>query len=157
MKASRKIFFITLLFVLLFLIGCIPLVIVLFMAQTLFIRLVIALSGLVWGVLTVGYVWFRTGYTHLWHEWRYDIHRHRLVRARRRNHEYQLLYDTYPLSLRRWEQHCLHKNYSPEKTIGLALGVSQEEWAEREAFRQQKARDKVAFPQPFVGADGKLI
>ncbi|MBQ0160584.1 MAG: hypothetical protein MJZ99_10910 [Bacteroidales bacterium] len=138
MKASYKILLITLLLLLIFAIGCIPLVIVLFMYQTLFVRTIIALSGLVWGVLTIYYVWSRTRYTRQWHLWRYERRYKRLTRHRRRHPDYMALYSQYPKSLRRWEQHCLHKGYAPDKTIALALKVSPSEWAEREAFRQQQ-------------------
>ena len=59
-RTPVKILLLTLFFALIIVIGFIPLTIVLVMDQTLFIRILIAASGIIWAILTVNFISFKT-------------------------------------------------------------------------------------------------
>lgn len=72
-RTPVKILFLTLLFILIMVIGLIPLTIVLAMDQTLFIRILIAAAGIIWAILTVNYISFRSEYWKKWRQWRHEL------------------------------------------------------------------------------------
>ena len=68
---SSKIALITLLYLVLIALGGFMVFIALNMYQLLVIRIIIGASGVVWAVVSIWYVWFRTDYSRLWRKLRY--------------------------------------------------------------------------------------
>lgn len=143
-RTPVKILLLTLLFVLIIVIGFIPLTIVLVMDQTLFIRILIAASGIIWAILTVNFISFKTEYWKQWRKWRHERRHTRMKHGFERYPEYMELRQKYPLALRRFEQHNRHRKHplKEKEMVKQALAVSEEEWAAREEFRRQAREEK---------------
>ena len=146
-RTPVKIALLTLFFLLMILIGAIPVWIVFNMAQTLFIRIIIGLSGPIWAIVTITIVASRSEYSKLWHKWRHEREAKQMSQARSLYPEYQRLYQLYPRSIQRYEQHWRHhrkdKNAQTlEELIESALEISEEEWAKREEFRRQAREER---------------
>lgn len=137
MKLRSKIALITLSYFVLMAIGYILVFVALNMDQTLFIRFLIGGSGVVWAIISIWFVWFKTDYSRLWRELRYRRQYKNIHNIRSINPDYYALYQKYPHSIRRHERHCIHHHISPQEMIEKALRVPEEEWAAREAFRTQ--------------------
>lgn len=146
-RTPVKIALLTLAFVLIFIIGLIPLWIVLHMLQTLFIRILIAASGIIWAVLTVYFIAFKTEYTKLWRQWQHELEYQKRRHDREKYPEYMALREKYPLALRRYEQHNRHRKHplKEKELVKRALEVSEEEWAAREEFRRQAKKEKENY------------
>ena len=143
-RTPVKIALLTLAFALIFVIGLIPLTIVLAMDQTLFIRILIAASGIIWAILTVSFISFKADYQMLWRQWRHEKRHSRMKHIFEKYPEYMALRKKYPMSIRRYEQHNRHRKHplSEKEMVRQALEVSDEEWAAREAFRRQAKEEK---------------
>ena len=68
-RTPVRIALLTLSFIIIGVVGLIPLVIVLFMAQTLFIRILIAASGIIWAIMTIFFISFKSDYSTMWKRW----------------------------------------------------------------------------------------
>ena len=143
-RTPVKILLLTLLFALIIVIGFIPLTIVLVMDQTLFIRILIAASGIIWAILTVNFISFKTEYWKKWRQWRHERRHTRMKHGFEQYPEYMELRQKYPLALRRFEQHNRHRKHplKEKEMVKQALAVSEEEWAAREEFRRQAREEK---------------
>ena len=64
--------------------GYILVYIALNMYQTMFIRVVIGAAGVLWGVITVVWIWLASDYTKLWKSWLNEMKGSRMQRARKR-------------------------------------------------------------------------
>ncbi|MBO4599305.1 MAG: hypothetical protein J5641_01060 [Bacteroidales bacterium] len=139
-----KLALITLAFALIIVIGLIPLTVVLVMDQTLFIRILIAAAGIIWAILTLSYVSFKTDYWKMWRQWRHELKHQKMSHEREKYPEYMALREKYPLAIRRYEQHTRHRKHriSEKEMIEQALKVSEEEWAAREEFRRQANEER---------------
>ena len=145
---SSKIALITLLYLVLIALGGFMVFIALNIYQLLVIRIIIGASGVVWAVVSIWYVWFRTDYSRLWRKLRYrhqykDIHNLRTL-----DPDYYALYQKYPHSIHRHERHCIHHDISPDEMINTALQIPEEEWAAREEFRNQGLSQSNSKPTP---------
>ena len=116
-RTPVKILLLTLLFALIIVIGFIPLTIVLVMDQTLFIRILIAASGIIWAILTVNFISFKTEYWKQWRKWRHERRHTRMKHGFERYPEYMELRQKYPLALRRFEQHNRHRKHPLKETV----------------------------------------
>ncbi len=143
-RTPVKIALLTLLFGIIIVIGLIPLTIVLVMDQTLFIRILIAASGIIWAILTVNFISFKTEYWKMWRQWRHERRHARMKHGFERYPEYMALREKYPMALRRYEQHNRHRKHplKEKEMVRQALSVSEEEWAAREEFRRQAKEEK---------------
>ena len=148
-RTPVKILLLTLLFALIIVIGFIPLTIVLVMDQTLFIRILIAASGIIWAILTVNFISFKTEYWKQWRKWRHERRHTRMKHGFERYPEYMALRQKYPLALRRFEQHNRHRKHplKEKEMVKQALAVSEEEWAAREEFRRQAREEKKTYSE----------
>ncbi len=142
-----KILLLTILFIVILVIGLIPLSIVLVMDQTLFIRILIAASGIIWAVLTVGYLLMRTEYFKKWRQWRHERRHLKMKQGFEQFPEYMALKQKYPLAIRRFEQHNRHRKHplSESEMVAQAMQVSEEEWAAREEFRRQAKEERNSY------------
>lgn len=138
MKLPVKITLITLTYFLLMAMGYILVFVALNMDQTMFIRILIGGSGVVWSILSIWFVWFKTDYGHLWRKQKYRRQYKNIHKLRGLDPDYSALYEKYPHSIRRHERHCIHHDISPDEMIRTALEIPEEEWAAREAFRTQE-------------------
>ena len=145
-RTPVKIALLTLLFALIFVIGVIPLTIVLVMDQTLFVRILIASAGIIWAILTVSFISFKSDYQMLWRQWRHEKRHSHMKHVFERYPEYMALRQKYPMSIRRYEQHNRHRKrpLSETEMVKKALAVSEEEWAARVEFRKQARKEKHA-------------
>jgi len=139
-----KIALITVLYFVLLALGGFMVFIALNMYQTLFVRVLIGASGVIWAVVSVWFVWFRSDYSRMWRKLRYrrqyqDMHNLRTI-----DPDYYELYQKYPHSIHRHERHCIHHDISPEEMINTALEIPEKEWAAREAFRNQNRTEATA-------------
>ena len=149
LKTPARIALLTSLFVLLALIGLIPVWIVLNMAQILIIKIIIGVSGPLWAIITIIIIASRTEYRKLWRRWRHEREATMMADARSLYPEYQKLYKQYPLAISRYEQHWRHhkdeKNaMSLDELIEAALLIDEEEWKRREEFRKQSRQERHA-------------
>jgi hypothetical protein len=142
-----KILLITILMIAVLVVGFIPLTLVLIMKQTLLIKVIIATSGILWAIFTDIFLWNRTDYIQIWHQWRHDIKHQKQRSIREKYPEYMALREKYPLSIRRYEQHTRHRKekISEEQMIENALKVDEKEWAEREAFRREAKEERDSY------------
>jgi biopolymer transport protein ExbB/TolQ len=150
-RTPVKIALLTLLFALILVIGFIPLTIVLVMEQTLFIRILIAASGIIWAILTVHFLSFRTEYLKLWRQWRHERRHSKMKHGFEQYPEYMALRQKYPLALRRFEQHNRHRKHplKEKEMVRQALEVSEDEWAAREAFRREAQEEKKSLTEEY--------
>jgi hypothetical protein len=148
-RTPVKIALLTLLFGIIIVIGLIPLTIVLVMDQTLFIRILIAASGIIWAILTVNFISFKTEYWKMWRQWRHERRHARMKHGFERYPEYMALRQKYPMAIRRFEQHNRHRKHplKEKEMVQQALAVSEEEWAKREEFRRQAKEEKQGHSQ----------
>lgn len=148
-RTPVKIALLTLLFGIIIVIGLIPLTIVLVMDQTLFIRILIAASGIIWAILTVNFISFKTEYWKMWRQWRHERRHARMKHGFERYPEYMALRQKYPMAIRRFEQHNRHRKHplKEKEMVQQALAVSEEEWAKREEFRRQAKEEKLGHSQ----------
>lgn len=146
-RTPVKILLLTLLFALIIVIGLIPLVIVLLMDQVLFIRILIAASGIIWAILTVFYISFRSEYWKKWRQWRHELRHTKMKQGFERYPEYMALKEKYPLAVRRYEQHNRHRKHPLKESemVKQTMQVSEEEWAAREEFRRQAKEEKKHY------------
>lgn len=133
----RKIFLITLAFFFLALIGAIPVVIVMFMGQKMVIRVIIAASGVIWGLLSIFYLWFRTDYGGLWRKLVKKQKRSKIDGRISKDPKYMELKTRYPRAIRRHERHYERRQIGLKQMMEAALEIPEEEWAEREKFLQE--------------------
>ncbi len=133
-RTPVKIALLTLLFILILVIGLIPLVIVLFMDQTLFVRTLIAASGIIWAIMTVIDLISRSDYFRMWRQWRHELRDSKMKHTFEQFPEYMALKQKYPLAIRRFEQHNRHRKHplKEKEMVAQAMQVSEEEWAKRE-------------------------
>ena len=143
-RTPVRIALLTLSFIVIGVVGLIPLVIVLFMAQTLFIRILIAASGIIWAIMTIFFISFKADYATMWKRWRHERRHARMKHGFEKYPEYMALREMYPLSIRRFEQHNRHRRHplSEKEMVKKALEVSEEEWAAREDFRNEAQGEK---------------
>lgn len=146
-RTPVKILLLTLLFALIIVIGLIPLTIVLVMDQTLFIRILIAAAGIIWAILSVNYISFKTEYWKLWRQWRHELRHSKMKQGFEQYPEYMALKQKYPLAVRRYEQHNRHRKHplKEKEMVMQALAVSEEEWAAREEFRRQAKEERTHY------------
>ena len=146
-RTPVKIALLTLLFAIIIVIGFIPLTIVLVMEQTLFIRILIAAAGIIWAILTVNYISFRSEYWKKWRQWRHEVRHDKMKQGIEKYPEYMALRQKYPLALRRYEQHNRHRKHplKEKEMVKQALAVSEDEWAAREEFRRQAKQDNQGY------------
>ena len=137
-----KIVLIPLLFVVLLALGGFMVFIALNMDQLLFLRVLIGASGVVWAIVSIWFVWFRTDYSRLWRRLRYRRQYKNMHKLRTIDPDYYELYQKYPLSIRRHERHCVHHDISPDEMISSALEIPEQEWAAREAFRNENLTEQ---------------
>lgn len=147
-KTPVKIILVTLSFVLMLFIGAVPIWVVVNMDQTMFVRILIGLIGPVWAILTIGYISFRTKYTKLWKALRLKHKKGKFTDACLQSPEYMALKKKYPRAIKRHEQHCIHHKIPAERMIQSALKVSEDEWAEREAFRREAYEERHGSSEP---------
>jgi len=141
---TAKIALITVLYVVMLALGGFMVFIALNMDQTLFIRILIGASGVIWAIVSVWFVWFRTDYSRLWRKRRYRRQYEDMHNLRTLDPDYYELYKKYPHSIHRHERHCIHHDISPEEMISTALQIPEEEWAAREDFRNQSRSEATA-------------
>ncbi|MBQ6068994.1 MAG: hypothetical protein IJK84_05775 [Bacteroidales bacterium] len=148
-RTPVKIALLTVLFGLIIVVGLIPLTIVLVMDQTLFIRILIAAAGIIWAILTVNYVSFKTDYLKMWKQWRREVRHNRMRHSIEQYPEYMALRAKYPMAVRRYEQHNRHREHplSNKEMVERALAVSEKEWAAREEFRRQAQEEKSSYSE----------
>ena len=148
-RTPVKILFLTLLFILIMVIGLIPLTIVLAMDQTLFIRILIAAAGIIWAILTVNYISFRSEYWKKWRQWRHELRHAKMKHGFEHYSEYMALREKYPMAVRRFEQHNRHRKHPLKESemVKQAMQVSEEEWAAREEFRRQAKEEKKQYEE----------
>ncbi len=142
-----KIALVTLALVAVIVLGLIPLSIVMVMWQVLYIKILIAAAGILWGIFTFIWIWNATQYTKLWESWISELKGGRMQRMRENYPEYMELRRKYPISVARHERHCIHRKpkVSYKRMIESALNVSEEEWAAREEFHRQNRAERRAF------------
>ena len=150
-KKQRKIFtrivLLTLLFILLALIGAIPVWIVFHMDQILTIRIIEGVSGPLWAIITIIIIASRSEYFKLWRRWRHEREANMMAETRSIYPEYQKLYEKYPLAISRYEQHWRHHKDETDaptldELISAALLIDEEEWGRREEFRKQARQER---------------
>jgi len=149
-----KIVLIPLLFVVLLALGGFMVFIALNMDQLLFIRVLIGASGVVWAIVSIWFVWFRTDYSRLWRRLRYRRQYKNMHKLRTIDPDYYELYQKYPLSIRRHERHCVHHDISPDEMISSALEIPEQEWAAREAFRNENLTEQESSFSPDTAHSG---
>lgn len=149
-----KIVLIPLLFVVLLALGGFMVFIALNMDQLLFIRVLIGASGVVWAIVSIWFVWFRTDYSRLWLRLRYRRQYKNMHKLRTIDPDYYELYQKYPLSIRRHERHCIHHDISPDEMISSALEIPEQEWAAREAFRNENLTEQESSSSPDTAHSG---
>lgn len=149
-----KIVLIPLLFVVLLALGGFMVFIALNMDQLLFIRVLIGASGVVWAIVSIWFVWFRTDYSRLWRRLRYRRQYKNMHKLRTIDPDYYELYQKYPLSIRRHERHCVHHDISPDEMISSALEIPEQEWAAREAFRNENLTEQESSSSPDTAHSG---
>jgi hypothetical protein len=148
-RTSVKIALLTLAFAVIMVIGLIPLTIVLVMDQTLFIRILIAAAGIIWAILTVNFISFKSEYWKKWRQWRHERRHKKMKHGFERYPEYLALRQKYPMAIRRFEQHNRHRKHplKEKELVAQALAVSEEEWAKREEFRRQAKEEKKSYAE----------
>lgn len=148
-RTPVKILLLTLLFALILAVGLIPLSIVLVMDQTLFIRTLIAASGIIWAILTVNYIAFKSEYWRQWRQWRHERRHSKMKQGFEHYPEYMALKQKYPLAVRRFEQHNRHRKHplKEREMVKQAMQVSEEEWAAREEFRRQAKEERKHYDE----------
>ena len=146
-RTPVKILLITLAFIVMIVVGYIPIFIVLHMYQTLFIKILIASSGVLWAVFSIIWIWAATDYNKLWKSWRSEIKGARMQRMRENYPEYMELRRKYPAAISHHERHCMHRKpkVSYKVMIESALKVDEKEWAAREEFRRQNREERRAY------------
>jgi hypothetical protein len=149
-----KIVLIPLLFVVLLALGGFMVFIALNMDQLLYIRVLIGASGVVWAIVSIWFVWFRTDYSRLWRRLRYRRQYKNMHKLRTVDPDYYELYQKYPLSIRRHERHCVHHDISPDEMISSALEIPEQEWAAREAFRNENLTEQESSSSPDTAHSG---
>jgi len=149
-----KIVLIPLLFVVLLALGGFMVFIALNMDQLLFLRVLIGASGVVWAIVSIWFVWFRTDYSRLWRRLRYRRQYKNMHKLRTIDPDYYELYQKYPLSIRRHERHCVHHDISPDEMISSALEIPEQEWAAREAFRNENLTEQESSSSPDTAHSG---
>jgi len=140
---------ITLLFILIGILGVLPLWIVQHMYQRLIIKVIIAVAGIVWGVGTIIGLWVRWDYTGLWRKMFKQQRKKRQKRGYENSPEYQALLAKYPISVKRHELHY-RKHYphmSSREVIEKALEISEEEWQKREDFHISNLNERKALKE----------
>lgn len=127
--------------------GGIPVTIVMVMRQELYIKILIASAGVLWGIFTIIWIWAASDYNKLWKSWFSEMKGARMQRMRENYPEYMELRRKYPLSLQRHERHCMHRKpkVSYKQMIESALKVDEKEWAAREEFHQQNRAERRAY------------
>lgn len=117
------------------------------MYQAMYIRVIIGAAGVLWGVITVVWIWLASDYTKLWKSWLNELKGSRMQRARKRYPEYMALREKYPLAIARHERHCMHHKppMSYKEMIEEAISVDEKEWAEREAFRRANREERKQY------------
>ena len=149
-----KIVLIPLLFVVLLALGGFMVFIALNMDQLLFLRVLIGASGVVWAIVSIWFVWFRTDYSRLLRRLRYRRQYKNMHMLRTIDPDYYELYQKYPLSIRRHERHCVHHDISPDEMISSALEIPEQEWAAREAFRNENLTEQESSSSPDTAHSG---
>ena len=149
-----KIVLIPLLFVVLLALGGFMVFIALNMDQLLFLRVLIGASGVVWAIVSIWFVWFRTDYSRLLRRLRYRRQYKNMHKLRTIDPDYYELYQKYPLSIRRHERHCVHHDISPDEMISSALEIPEQEWAAREAFRNENLTEQESSSSPDTAHSG---
>lgn len=140
-----RLFFVSILMLMMLPIGCITVWVAVNMGQSPLVRILIGAIGPVWSVLTILYVLFFTDYRSQWQELLKGVEQRKFERAIEHFPEYMALRGEFPLSIKKHESYCLKHGIEIEKMVKLALDESHEEWAEREAFRiESKAEHNVA-------------
>ena len=81
-RTPVKILIATLLCVIVIILGMIPVYIALNMYQALFIRILIGAAGVIWAILTIGFILFKFDYFQLWHHWGQEIRHEHMRRVR---------------------------------------------------------------------------
>ena len=127
--------------------GGIPVTIVMVMRQELYIKILIASAGVLWGIFTIIWIWAASDYNKLWKSWLSEMKGARMQRMLENFPEYMELRRKYPLSLQRHERHCMHRKpkVSYKQMIESALKVDEKEWAAREEFHQQNRAERRAY------------
>lgn len=150
---KAKIALITILFIVFIALGAFMVYIPLNMDQTLFVRILIGASGVIWAVVSVWYVWFRTDYGRMWRKLRYRRQYKDMHNLRTLDPDYYELAQKYPHSIHRHERHCIHHDISPDEMISTALEIPEEEWAAREAFRNQNRSEATSTTKTVANLD----
>ena len=144
-----KLALLTLAFLVIIFLGLVPLWIVHFMYQSLFIRVIIAVAGILWGIGTLIGFWIHFKYVDLWRQWFKEIRKKKRKREFQSDDRYVALLEKYPISVKHHELHYRnhHPEMSPKEVIAKALEISNEEWAEREAFHVRNHNERKAFKE----------
>lgn len=158
-RTPVKIALLTLAFIVIGLLGFLPLWIVQHMYQALAIRVIIAVAGVVWGIGTVVGLWVWTDYNGMWKTWRKEIRKKKMNQGYESNDEYMKLRDKYPISVKHHELHYRkhHPHMSSKEIISKALAISDEEWAEREEFHRRNHEERKKYKEnkpPALYRDG---
>lgn len=134
-----KIALLTMAFIVIGLVGLSVLVIAMFLDQTLFVRFLIAVGGILLAILTIFFISLKTDYQTMWKYWRNERRHTRMMHGFEKYPEYMELRQMYPLAIRRYEQDNRHRSHplSEKELVRNALKLSEAEWAEREEFRRQ--------------------
>ena len=148
-RTPVKILLLTILFALILVVGFIPLTVVMVMDQTLFIRILIAAAGIIWALLTVNYISFKSEYWRKWKQWRHELRHNKMKQGFEQYPEYMALKQKYPLAVRRFEQHNRHRKHPLKESemVKQAMQVSEEEWAAREEFRRQAQEERKHYDE----------
>ena len=119
------------------------------MAQTVMIKTIILVSGLVWAIGTIIWIMVASNYFKLWQKWFNELREDKMRRISEGNPEYMELRRQYPLSVKRHEQHYLKKRprVSCDEILEKALKVKTEEWVKREEFHLANRKERLSYDE----------
>lgn len=146
-RTPIKLVWLTLSFIVIGILGLIPIYIVQHMFQTQTIKIIIVVSGLVWAIATILWIFFASKYVRLWKKLFKELREEKMHQARQQSPEYMRLWELYPSAMKRHEHHYMKRKpkLSYREIIERALKVSDEEWASREEFHRQNREMRQAF------------
>ena len=138
-RTPIKLAWLTASFIIIGILGAIPIYIVQHMFQTQTIKIIIVVSGLVWAIGTIIWIFFASKYVDLWKRLFKELREEKMHQARLQSPEYMRLWELYPSAMKRHEHHYMKRRpkLSYREIIEKALKVSDEEWASREEFHRQ--------------------
>ena len=133
-----KLTWLTASFVVIGILGLIPLWIVQYMYQTATIKIIIAVSGAVWALATILWIFFASNYIKLWQKLSKELRGDKMKHTREKYPKYMELMEKYPMSINRHEGHYLKKRprVPCDEIVAKALRISDAEWAEREEWHR---------------------